>query len=352
MSQTFRSLICLLLFILGPFLVFEPVVRLVHKNMFQRFENQLSQGPVNLILVGSSRVAASIDADTLSSDLSNRFKKPITVANLGRGYSTPQDKFLAFKALFAKYSSHLQNTWLLIEAPQGIPDWATWNSPWAVQQEPGLISTYLEPTDFFQMALHSSTPRPLVAEIGLYRISRTALALRKVRDSLAVRIQTWRPTWPALSSQSGPHSSSDPILTESGGILSAPQVIQAARQLVQSPLENSTSGDQKKSPALPPFDETIWAQVIQLAQQYKVRVAFFQPPMSTDDIQKTKLLFPNAALQQRSIEFANQGIAVLPANTSFPDSDYPDLLHLKPTQSKVFAQSLSQTFSGAFPDAF
>ncbi len=350
MSNTQKFVMRSLLAIFIPLLILEPIVRWSHKNMFQRFEVQLAQGPVHLILVGSSRVAAAVDADILASDLSDRFKTPITVVNLGRGYSSPHDKYLAFQVLFEKYKVHLKKTWLLIEAPQGLPDEATWSSSWAIEQELGLISTYMKIKDFYQMAFHSSTPPSVAVQIALYRMCRTALMLRKLRDLFVIHSQNWRPSWSVVASKRGNLDLENLVLSEKGGILSTPQGIQSVRQWVHSPERNEDSETSQQTPVH--FKDTVWASVIQLAKHYQIRVAFFQPPMSRNDIQQMQFILMKRGPEQAFREVAEQGMVLLPGVLSFPDTDYPDLLHLSPQKSVLFSRALGQAFSGVFPNAF
>jgi hypothetical protein len=339
MSSGSRRFICgLLLFFAGPFVLLEPVVRLGHKNLLQRLEDRVSTGPVDLILAGSSRVAAAIDSATLSAELSRTYQRVIAVENIGRGYSTPHDKYFIFRRLFAKSPENLKGAWLLIEAPQGLPDLATWSSPWAIPQEPGLLATVISLADWIQMARQSAMSPALIGEIGLYRFSRSALMLRKFRDQVSVQAQNWRPDWMNESRGASPA----PELTRAGGVLPAAAAVQLARSSVEAPHSLKTSTES--------FDASVWAEVVELARKHEMRVAFFEPPMSSTDAKATSA---GRSREQQDIAFAKHGLRVLRTPEGlFSDSEYPDFLHLIPERAPEFSKVLAQSFSKEFADAF
>lgn len=333
-------------FICAPLLVLEPTIRLGHKNLLQRFESQVAREEVNIILVGSSRVSAAIDGDVLAQDLSDRYGRIIRVANLGRGYSTPFDKYFAFREIFSKYPSQLKNTWLLIEAPLGVPAWSTWDSPWVMNQELGLLSVYIKNKDFQSLLSHSKTPPSVSAQIIFFSFLRTALLFSKVRDAIQVASQTWHPSWIIGRADKIETTELKKRLKNKGGILPLQpienQMQQSAKPLfVPVPQTNYS-----------PFDQTVWASVIKLATQVGIKIAFFRPPMCSSDIRNMEKGLTTELLQKQSQEIQSLGFPIISPQINFPDSDYPDSIHLAWDQARTFTLALGKTIFDTVNNAF
>ena len=92
-----------------------------------------SNKPIDVLFIGSSRVAAAIDTQAFAEALPG--PRP-NVVNAGAGYTTAAEFHLALRNTFREHPDRLRNAVIFIEAPYGMPDSTTWSDRWSHPDSP------------------------------------------------------------------------------------------------------------------------------------------------------------------------------------------------------------------------
>ena len=107
---------------------------------------RLQHERLDVLVVGSSRIAYAVTEDILTTEMSARLGRPATVIDLGLGYSTWAEHALGLQRLIDAAPDHLRGALVLIEAPAGrIPlgSWGQWYHPFS----PGLLRMVMRRED-------------------------------------------------------------------------------------------------------------------------------------------------------------------------------------------------------------
>ncbi len=106
--------------------------------------------PPDMIVIGSSRVEAGVDARQLSEQLSERAGTDIQVSNQARGGSTIVEHYLALRDLLPSFPADDRDVLVGLEAPGGVPAnlmRTTWSDPWAAPDYLSLLPRFLTASD-------------------------------------------------------------------------------------------------------------------------------------------------------------------------------------------------------------
>ncbi len=133
---------------LGFVIVFGQLERsartIVAKEQFDRpfwyaqAAERLRHERLDVLVVGSSRIAYAVTEDALATDVGARLGRPATVIDLGRGYSTWAEHALGVQRLIEAAPDSLRGAILLIEAPTGRVPLGSWGQ-WYHSFSPGLL---------------------------------------------------------------------------------------------------------------------------------------------------------------------------------------------------------------------
>src|SRR5206468_946595 len=105
-----------------------------------------SEGRVDVVFSGSSRVAAAVDGASFAREVFLRTGHCPRILNLGRGYSTEAEHYLGLRNLFASHPQSLQGAVVFVEAGGGLPSDissgvrapARWDGSWVHSAQPWL----------------------------------------------------------------------------------------------------------------------------------------------------------------------------------------------------------------------
>ena len=176
------------------------------------------------IFIGTSRVAQAVVAEAFIAEL-----RPADAAalNLGRGYSTLVEHFFGLRRLAAASPSGLRGTIVLVEAPEGIPDPSSWDDPWFVSEDPGLLSMTMRPSDLPAFWARSAGSFSEKASITAAEVS----SLASLRGSWSYYA---RAGWHSLTGGKASDGTEPTELSAAGGVRTSRAAFVAARRLAEA----------------------------------------------------------------------------------------------------------------------
>lgn len=322
-------IICLSLL---PLVVCEMSVRLSRVRdwhevkFYESCSQQIRSERKCCFLVGSSRVAAAIDAEVFRAKLSESNHVPIPVYNFGKGYSTLVEHFLGIKYV-ARGRDGLHGVTVLIEAPVGFPEEATWTENWVRSEAPEIIVPYLRIDDLLNFWSIANDDGEIKSFITLAVGSSTIAHTKQIRKRLAKAIDQFFLRGAALAPEFG-----------AGGI----RVDAEGTAIVRAKaLEMSRMDLQSQRPIV--WDQTVVRSLVKLIQHDGGRVIFFEIPMSRVMTQSrsTALRLEDARNFQKKCKEWNTPFVHVPFSTS--EDDFPDQLHLRPEKQDDFTKVLVET---------
>ena len=315
-----KFLLKLSVFLLIPLLVVEASLHLAGKDWYESHwyqaieENRTGSEP-SVLLIGTSRTAASIDAKQLSQFLSDKLKHSVKVFNLGLGYSTLTEHYFGIKRLIEQRKS-LDNVVVLIECTRGFPLMDKWNGPWVHEEVPEMIMPLLNIGEIDKLWHQSSLPLLTKATITLGRYILCIRYFKRCRN--AFESSPAKMLFPRLYRKKYD-------IAEKGGIGANKMAVRLTRQRVK---DDFKEGQQKTEPSFELNSGILFCSLVDLCQSKGARVFIYVPPTSsvdTDNLFYTKLATAKTDL---STYCRNKNIALVPVVMKLSDEDFPDLRHL------------------------
>ena len=210
-----------------PFLVIEIGVRswdYVQKSFYRGAARSVEAKKVDAIFVGSSRVAASIDAKYFT-----KISKFNNVLNLGQGFSTIHEHYLGLRNLFAAYPNKMKGVTIFLEAPASLPDWRTWDDEWFFIEQPQFLISTITLRDLLSY-LSSNNPwehkfRIFMAKF--LRFSDLFTYRNRIRDGI---ISQLRKRFLSVMSGNGPKKHENVDLKDDGGVRVDKKGVELVRQ--------------------------------------------------------------------------------------------------------------------------
>ena len=290
-----------------------------------------SPTPYQVLMIGTSRVAASIRTEDFDKEVSTALGSPFRSLNLGMGFTNMAEYYFALRAIRDQKPEALQGATILIEVPRGLPEYMTWDDDWIVSDGTEPLARYLRPADLPEFLARSKTPfvnkTTIVARVlfgyreGYSRIRGSVF--RNLKNKLDPEEKT------DLSDVGG-------IRTDSAGIRT---VRAAAIEVANKAIEDTTPWVG--------YGSTILKQVIDLVRESGGTVYLFDMPIS--ETQAAPRLTPQR-LREKALfeaEARSWGIPILQTGFQSTDADYPDYWHLSSKRSGEFSRLLASAFLSA-----
>jgi len=294
-----------------------------------------NSNPVGFIFVGTSRTSASIDTEEWSKQFEGSSIKQGSSINLGQGAATMHYSFLGIKNALKNHPNDFKGTTLMIEAPGQTLKPAEWSGSWTARN-PGLISQELENEDL--IGLINSTTED---KYWLCFEKFIPLQLYHKRGYIKNMVVFWRIENALEDVLVKEDQKDNSDLTVDGGIRTDKEGIKLVRQEALKELDSL-------SQAYSGWDNSVVDSLINLAKLNKMDVVFFQAAESPMYIES----YNSAINVQNSHNFKSylngKGIKIILPDTLFPESDFPDLLHISKTRSADFTKNLANRFKEKF----
>lgn len=318
--------------------VAEAGLRRYVPNDFFWEEVTRSRGAIRALFIGTSRTAAAIDEDAFRASLPD---SRVTVVNAGRGFVTPVEFFLALRNTLRDRPETLRDTVLFIEAPAGMAEPQSWSDSWAHPDQPAVMTPLLRPGDIahywrtphrFEDKLHVSAsylfrPSALVTRreaIGGRLFGKIHLLLQSRLESVLL----------GRGPQAAPAD-----LTAAGGIRTDVEGVLLARRVAEDYARASTADQRAIN-----WQDTVTADVIQLARSHHVTVLFFTPPLHS--LHRAIYETPRRRLDRQTFTaFAvENSTPILTPDFPTADEDFPDIWHLKRSLAAGYTRALARSF--------
>ncbi|MBX9690131.1 MAG: hypothetical protein K2X27_25695 [Candidatus Obscuribacterales bacterium] len=324
----------ILIFLLVPALLLELVSRTVvgkdwyENHFYLAAKKELQSQTALLIFVGSSRTATAIDSEYLSERLSRDLNQKILVLNMGQGYSTLTEHYFGIKRALA-YRGSFKNVIFVVEAAHGFPLMNEWHGSWVLEEAPQIIMPVLNSKEIFEMWKISSMDPGLKTLIssGRYLLSaRYFHRFRRLIQALPEQI---------FARYRQEHDSVG--IREAGGVSNSARALFLTRETVKSQFELL-----KKHPqSCPDFADSVFISLTDLLKANEAELLTYVPPQSSLDIQNLSYYRCSDFKNAFEAFCRKKSLKQLSVPTSFPDRDFPDLLHLNKPNSLIFTKTLA-----------
>jgi hypothetical protein len=329
----------ILVFVVVPLLVAETGLRAWHRDdgWYSKVIREAGRQRLDIIVVGSSRVAAAVKADALAAECSRTLGRPVRAVNMGRGYSTVAEHYLALRALYTSSPAMGPELLILIEAPAGVGSSDSWHESWVSEDRPDFIVPYVRWSDVPAFVAESSTPRDQKIMITLLKASQAYRAFWQLRNALLANGEL------LVDRMFTGQSPASDALSTAGGVRTDAAGMEIARQLAIRMAEDATKNQKPVSD----WNQTILAELVRMVQGRGGRVAFFVMPLSS--VQQKPLQTP-VRMRDRD-EFtrvaATWGAPVIDVPLRVSDEDFPDYWHLRRSRSAEFSRELASGLTRA-----
>jgi len=345
-----RFLIKVFGFVVFPFLVLEIAFRVAvwvkpAHLWYKGAEAKAKMEKIDFLFIGTSRVGAAIDENVFSEQMATgRTRKGLTL-NMGYGYSTMQIHYLALLELQQTNPENFKGCTVFIEAPFGLPDAVTWPENWVTEKSPLLIVNYLKARDIIMFWRVSKNPWETKTYVTLAWGSKAIYGIAQLRSlGLAIGEAIIKSLVDKIMRQTfSIPSQADSLkidLSSKAGIRTDAAAVDQVRQLAitaaQAAMKNQQPVDN--------WEQTVLWDVIRFVRANGGNVVFYSMPLST--IQEQPLNTPLRQADKKA--FITKAAACQVPYLTVPfdktDDDFPDLWHLRKSQSPKFTTALAYAY--------
>ncbi len=329
--------------VLGLLLLLEVVVRLAFplRNPFWAEVDQIAAAhPVQIIFVGTSRVAAAVDAATFAQTLPPSSNSGY-VLNAGMGYTTPAEYYMALRNSLERTPASFQHCTVFIEIDGGIPDPLTWQQPWAHSARPETLIPFLRRSDLtrFYAASHPLEEKLQLSLDWLLRPSALYTQRHALGNTLYTDTQTLLANALQFLAPPPPPPPATADLTHAGGIRNDSEGVAAARQVAHEYAQQMLTDQQPID-----WDNTIIADLVRLAQAHKVQIIFFEIPLHTLHQSMYQTPIRRADAEHFRVLAAQWHTPILTPEFASTDDDFPDIWHLRHSRAPDYTAALSAAY--------
>lgn len=290
-----------------------------------------SPKPYDVLLIGTSRVAASVLTKEFDSVVTTSLGRSVRSLNLGMGFTNMAEYLFALEAVRDAKPDALRGTAVLIEVPRGLPEYMTWNDDWIVSDGTEPLARYMPPEELPRFLARSKTPFVYKSAITARVLLGYREGYSRIRDRLfGTLAEKLVPTAKTGLSDAGG------IRTDSAGIVA---VRAAAVEVARMGLADTTPWVN--------YGSTILKEVVDLVKESGGTVLLFDMPIS--DVQASARTTPQR-LRERALFEAEAhawGTPILQTGFESTDDDYPDYWHLSSERSPEFSRRLAMAFLSA-----
>lgn len=307
---------------------------------------------LDILFLGSSRVAASVDPATFDSVASTTARRTVRSFNLGMGFSTFHEIFFGLRQLAQR--GELEGRLVVIEAPGGMPKHARWDEPWFDGDTRIMLSRYMEAKDLVDMWKQAdmTIPDKILVSIevlgglqnNFWRLR--IIALDRVRGMLHDFGSLFRPrseevaTAPAVE-----------LVFSRGGI----RVEQSRLQAVRKAALEFAATEYASTRPWTGWDSTVFRDIVDLVRAGGGEVSLFEMPLCTHQMRPFRSTARVAGAEEFMDFRMRHHIGFTAVDTTYPDASFPDLWHMGIPTALDFSRRLASrldytTFEGTPPN--
>lgn len=281
-----------------------------------------------VVFVGSSRTLAAVDERAFASALAQPDVATAAV-NMGQGFAT-----IATHALGLRYLAErglLAGATVVVEAPAGLPDAATWRDPWYFRERPQWLLSVMALSDL--PALWRSTTPAENALAATFRSVLVGSRLATYREDIRVEALGW-----VYDRARGGASSATSAEEGEPMVLPArrnPADLERIRAVAVVEGQRWLAGTRTVD-----WSDTIVRSIVDTVRTAGGRVVFLDVPLS--EPMAVALGTPLARRNASTLEtaMAQWGARRLVVSATFADRDFPDLWHLSRQGRERFTAAL------------
>ena len=337
-------------FVFVPLLIVEVATRLLVGgplagtnglvDFYKPVATHVDTADVDVLFVGSSRVAAAVRPRVFQEAYTERTGESIHVLNAGQGYSTAAIHYYGLTRLLREHPERFEGATVIVEARNGLPSQETWNDAWTHRELPNLLGPYLAISDvpaFIWLSDNEGSAKATVTagtalmSVRLWKFLRGHI--QSVPDRIAERVGA------AFSEDTHVQAVSTVDLSSAGGIRTDSAGVAFTREQARI-----NAGIPPVHVPMEDWSETVWADLYDEVRAAGGRMIFFNVKMSTLDLSS----YEGPSFEESRDSFNRwaeaNGVDIIEAEIRFPDTDYPDYFHL--------GYSLSDPYTRALADAY
>lgn len=276
-------------------------------------DNAWQSASRRMVFVGTSRTFASIDEDLVASALDAR------VINLGQGFSTMAGHALGLRYLAERGA--LTGATVVIEAPGGLPDPATWHDPWFSPERPQWLLSVMRPGDLPSLWRSTSPVEDLMT--ASFRSLAVGSQVAAYREDVRVRALDW--IYDRARGRTSQESEREAEVAED--IVLPARRNPADRERIR---QAAVLDGERWLVGLRDVDwrSAIVSSMVETVRQAGGRVVLLSVPLS--HAMSRGLMTPVADANRRRLTEAERqwGVIRVEVPVEFSDDDFPDLWHL------------------------
>lgn len=291
---------------------------------YPRAIETLDGRPARYLFIGSSRVSAAIDARRFAALTDT--PEALSV-NVGQGFSTVAAHALGVRRL--SELGLLQGTTVFLEAPLGVADTSTWNTPWYQIEGAHFLISVLEGRDLPALWRSSQSLEDTLAASGRWLLKPSWIGIYREDIRVKALATTYHLTglWSAAppDDERGVRRDVDDLSRIRAAAVANGQI--AAR-----------------APVVPDWSETVTAWIVRQVQAAGGSVVFYRMPMSAAMGVSSASIVENArTLAEQAVRW---NVPMLAPQVTFTEADFPDLWHLSAESSVAFTDALVAAWRG------
>lgn len=307
-------------------------------NGLNKFINESKE--LNILFIGSSRVAAAVDEYHFKELYQNKFKQSIEVYNLGKGFSTIKQNYFLLRNLLEIHPNKLKNLTVFLEAPDGIPELVDVEDKWFHHEQPAFLIDVLQTRDLIPL-VKSKLDLNSKIQIILKYMMKSFLPLRyqeTIRNGLLANgMKLFKKVIPIDTKSTNKVAD----LVTHGDIRND---LQGVKRIRSNALKHSLSRIKNQKPS-PNYTKSTIFQIENLFKKHGIKLVLFHMPVSSiyQNENKTRLRLQERKLFNQEIS-KHQQIQILKTITNFSDRAFPDMLHLAKSKRIEFTGKIFTSF--------
>ncbi len=298
---------------------------------------------LDVIFIGSSRVAAAIDSNVFD------IKTGLTSYNIGVGPSKLQSHYFLLRKLFKEYPTKTKGIKVLLEAPYMLPSFTNWSDQWFADEQPQYLINVLNFADLsklFQSDIDLEK-KLLVTFRKLFDWSYLFSYRERIRNGVLSKMKNLFQRSLLQIGIGKKQESKQVDLVSAGGI----RTDAIGVNLIKERTITSVAKRMTKQKPIKDWGNTVVSSLITLSKESGGELILFNMPLSTiqgkeyqTEIRHNDREFFQETYLQTDI------IKALTFRASYPDKEFPDLLHLAKSKRVDYTTIVSNSFFKMFPN--
>jgi hypothetical protein len=304
-------------------------------------------GAPDFLFLGTSRVAAAIDADVFARDAGSRVGRAARAVNLGIGHYTLTMHYLGARDLLRDHPDALRGTTVFIEAPFGLQEALTWRDRWYYPGSAKLLVPLLTVSDLPRI-WKSDMRIDEKAYLSFFTLTH-ASALLTYRERIGEGVigkGSEKTESLAIDLGAATNETEAVDLTSDGGIQTDPNMIDRISRLAIEGFreERALPGNQR---SLGMWDNRVLADLVELIKGAGGQVVFFEIPLHSA---QASIRSPAVRAQDQrefAVQAARWGTPIVHPRFDYSDRDFPDVFHLRRSRAAEYTTALYSAWVGS-----